>query len=143
MSEKKESVRKFILLNYFFSLVSNFALLPFFPAVSLTKNVREGTVGLILSCFDLGGFAANLILAKILYKFGRKFAVIAGLVLMFLSTSSFGLIEYIDNYWIYILISILIRILQGIVTKKYLFKGIFNDRHVLIIDFNLPFLGFD
>jgi MFS family permease len=88
------------------------AFFPLFVADHYVNHINTTMVAIILSSFEFAGVVSTPIHAVTISKMGRKNALLIGLLVLFLSTVSLGLMAYIDyDHWeIFFWISIVSRI---------------------------------
>lgn len=68
-------------------------------------------VGYIFSIYSVAVIVASPMIGKIITKFGRRFLIRMGVILMGLSFIGFGLLDFIENKSLYIGLTFLVRLL--------------------------------
>jgi MFS family permease len=98
----------------FFLYVANALVAPFYPKVAQDKNLSPFVIGCIFSAFPMGSFICSFTFGKMMTKWGRKRLMTAGLLLAGIAIFSFGLLDFIEDYWTFVILSSVTRLIQGI-----------------------------
>lgn len=104
--------------------------LTFFPLFCKDRGVQEGTIGLILSFYAIGMVISGPFIGPKLFKWGRHRILYTTMVISGISVVCFGLLKYIQNKYIFILVGCVLRFINGLVegiisTVIYAFLPIF------------------
>ena len=91
-------------------------LAPFYPDVAANNGLSEGTVGFIFAIFALMVMLVSPYLGVKMGEIGSRKMMIYGLALLSVSTVAFSVLDSIDpvHSTIFLVVSVLLRILQGI-----------------------------
>lgn len=89
---------------------------PFLPFEFEKKGISQDVMGYVFSLYSLSIIIASPIIGKSLQSFGRRNFIMFGLILMCFSFVSFGILHLIKNPELYIILTMLIRALQGLAT---------------------------
>lgn len=103
-------------LCFFVSISLNLnvtALLPTFCKNRFPK-ISSVWVGVVLSSYSLAYVIAAPLVGLLLPRIGRKNAVIIGVVSTVAAAVLFGLAGYCNNFWFYMTISLIARLIQGV-----------------------------
>jgi MFS family permease len=106
-------------LNFFIN-AANSILAPFYPGEALSKGVSQDVIGFIFSSHPLASFVFSLILGKMMNIWGRRKLLIIGLVLQSIGLIVFGAVIFINSQALFIAISIVARVFQGLGLASYL-----------------------
>jgi len=100
-------------INFFlYTAYSNLA--PFYPQHAKEKGVSQTIIGVIFSASPVGSFLLSFFFGKHMVKIGRKRLMAIGIVLEAIAVISFGFIDFITNREVFIGISYVTRLVQGI-----------------------------
>ena len=89
------------------------ALLPEFVQDNF-PNMDSFQVGLLMAIYPIAFLVTAPFIGEKLTSFGRKSSVLAGVILMTISTLTFGLAGYSKNAYPFFWISFVARLFQGI-----------------------------
>jgi MFS family permease len=78
------------------------------------KGISDFMVGIVLAMFEGGVLIFSPIVSLFLQKVGRKNFIIIGNFCMILSSIGFGMLIYVDHDVAFFIISIALRIVQGV-----------------------------
>ena len=98
----------------FFTNVANSILAPFYPDEALSKGVTTDIIGYIFSSHPVFSFLVSLLIGKQMKFWGRKKILVLGLLLQSIGLATFGAVIHVDDKLVFIVISLLARIIQGI-----------------------------
>jgi MFS family permease len=93
-------------LTMFFLCLGFYLLLPTLPVYIQKSGISESQLGLIIGGFTLSAVVARPIIGGLLDRFGRRFFIIAGLII-------FAIAMFLYNWASGILLLFLLRILHG------------------------------
>jgi DHA1 family multidrug resistance protein-like MFS transporter len=89
-------------------------LAPLYPTLAIEKGVEEYIVGIIFSFFAISNIISIPLTPKLINKFGRKNLFYMGIIIEASCTILFGMVRWINNYYIFIITSLFARFCQGI-----------------------------
>lgn len=96
-----------LILTLFFLCFGFYLLLPTLPIYIKELGIGESQLGLIIGSFTLSAVVARPIIGGLLDRFGRRFFIIAGLII-------FAIAMFLYNWASGILLLFLLRILHGV-----------------------------
>ena len=102
---------------FFITALSNSAyalIAPFLPFEFKKKGINQSVVGYIFSIFSLAVILTSPLIGKMINSRGRRPFIRLGVLFMGLSFIAYGLIAYIEDNTIYIMLSFTIRFIQGV-----------------------------
>ena len=118
--KQKKMVNLYILLVLNFITNSGMSLLaPFYPDLAKQKNLDVFYVGLVFGVLNVGAFISAIVFGKMMMAWGRKLIISIGLVLICLTTFTYGIIKYIDQMYFFLSVSIIARLIQGVGCSAY------------------------
>ncbi len=85
----------------------------FFPLKAKSKGVSETFIGYILANFALGTILSSLLFGKIMGKVGKNRLLYICLLFCMIGSIGFGMIDYINNVYWYIIIGSISRFICG------------------------------
>lgn len=89
-------------------------LAPFYPGIAeKEKGLSSFIIGMVMSSFSVSFVIASYIVGIKISKIGRRFTLYSGIILQSLSMIGFGLIVWIDNKILFIILSFAFRLLGG------------------------------
>jgi MFS family permease len=103
----------FLFLLILLSFVSYLVPSTFYPEVALEKGCGLGVIGGIISLFPIGGGLTSQYLGKSMNTLGRKRVIMLGGKLLSFSFLLFSLSIYINSKYIFIIVGVVARFLQG------------------------------
>lgn len=106
-------------LNFFIN-AANSILAPFYPDEAIAKGVSKDVIGLIFSSDPLASFFFSLALGKMMNKWGRRKLLTIGLFLQSFGLAAFGAVIHSPSQSVFIAISIIARVFQGLGLSAYL-----------------------
>ncbi|XP_076257050.1 MFS-type transporter SLC18B1-like isoform X1 [Rhynchophorus ferrugineus] len=113
----------------FMSFCSMSIMSPFYPAVAMKKGMSETMSGFVFGYYALVVFLSSPVFGKILPKIGAKYIFIYGLFVSGISSIIFGLLDKVDSYVSFVVLSFFIRGLEALGSSAYSTAG-----YVLIIN---------
>lgn len=87
---------------------------PFYPPEAQRRDISPDIVGYVFAALPLGGCIFSLIFGKYMRFWGRKRLLLIGITLLVIGFIMFGLIDFTLNKGIFLSISLIARIFQGI-----------------------------
>lgn len=113
--EIKEKHKIYILLLFaIYSEIGYSLLAPLYPMEAKERGVNTTMLGIIFASFGLSNFVFTILTPNLIKKKGKKYLLYLSLILEGISTIFFGLINYISYKLIFIIISFILRFIQGI-----------------------------
>ena len=111
----KENTKIFIYLNLLVILESSCYFLPviLFPIEAKNRKIAPIFIGLVLGMITLGSFFVALFLGKNLSKYNKKNLIASSLIVIIISLSLYGLCNFIENNNVFLIFSLISRIIQG------------------------------
>lgn len=106
----------------FLNLIINAAIsviAPFYPREAGKRGISSDIVGFVFASLPLGGFAFSLIFGKYMRFWGRKKILFLGMFLLIIGFIMFALIDLTLNTTIFLTISIIARMIQGLGLSAY------------------------
>jgi len=94
--------------------VPNSVMSPFYPREAHRHQMGDTLIGIVFSMNALGFIISCPIVGKMLIPFGRRNSLVLGLSILTTTSSLFGVLPYIDNKLLFALVSLTLRLLQGI-----------------------------
>ena len=106
-------------IGYFIINAANSAIAPFFPQRAITFGISQSLIGIIFATHPFGNFICTLLLGKKLQNGeNRKICTLSGVFLTAIGILMFAFVFYIENKTTFLSITIISRIILGIVKKK-------------------------
>ena len=107
--------KKIILLFIINSFVSmGYSIIaPLFPVLGRKISLSENVLGWIISLYSLADFAITPFTLQLIFKLGRKNLFYLTNITLAISIFSYGLLIYVNNYYIFLLISFTLRLIHG------------------------------
>ena len=105
-------------LNFFIN-AANSVLAPFYPNEAISKGLSTGLIGVVFSTHPICSFFFSLILGKMMKSWGRKRILTISLLLQAIGLILFGSVVHINDYSLFIFISVLARGIQGVGLGAY------------------------
>lgn len=87
--------------------------LPIYPELALSKNVTKDIIGVIFACYPITHLLTSFLFGKVMGYWDRKNMVLYCLLSLAFATLFFGVVDLIENTYLFILCSIFCRLLQG------------------------------
>ena len=107
---------------------------PYYTVEAKDKGASDSLIGLIFAINQFGGFVVSFILGKVMAHH-RKWIMIFSAFLMILSLLGFAFCIFIEDYNIFVIISLLCRLIQGIVfILFYFFLVLYLHLHYININ---------
>ncbi|XP_022912884.1 MFS-type transporter SLC18B1-like [Onthophagus taurus] len=113
----------------FTSYCSMSIMAPFYPREATAKGMSETLAGFVFSFYALVVFLSSPIFGKVLPKLGVKFTFIFGILTSGVCNIVFGTLQYIDNTFVFTLLSFIIRGTEALGASAYSTAG-----YVLVIN---------
>lgn len=87
--------------------------LPVYPELALSKNVTKDIIGIIFACYPITHLLTSFLFGKMMAYWDRKNMVLYCLLSLTFATFMFGIVDIIENTYLFIITSIFCRLLQG------------------------------
>lgn len=85
---------------------------PFYaPEATVVKGLSHTYAGLVIAASPLSSFFFSMIIGKMMSKWGRKKVMIISLIIFILLQIFFGLIGLINNKYLFLACSLIIRLI--------------------------------
>ena len=107
--------KKIILLFIINSFVSmGYSIIaPLFPVLGRKISLSENVLGWIISLYSLADFIITPFTLQLIFKLGRKYLFYLTNITLAISIFAYGLLIYVNNYYIFLLISFTLRLIHG------------------------------
>ena len=92
---------------------------PFYPTEAEKRGLSVDTVGFVFAALPFGGFFFALIFGKYMRFWGRKKLLVIGMILLIIGFLMFAVIDFTLNHDIFLVFSIIGRIIQGLGLSAY------------------------
>ncbi|XP_030765436.1 MFS-type transporter SLC18B1-like isoform X3 [Sitophilus oryzae] len=92
---------------------------PFYPAIATKKGMTDTMSGLVFGFYALVMFLSSPVIGKVLPKVGAKNIFIYGLFVSGTSSIIFGLLDKIESYTPFVILSFLIRGMEALGSSAY------------------------
>ena len=86
---------------------------PLFPVLGQKISLSENLLGWIISLYSLANFLITPFTPYLIFKFGRKNLFYITNIAEALSTIIYGLLIYVNNYYLFIFITFVVRLIHG------------------------------
>jgi len=113
MLEENKILLGLVIMNLFQSTALSI-ISPFYPRIAQDKGINHIMIGLIFAIAPFTRFLCSFIVGIILLKLGRKKAIIISTFIVAGSFIAFSLVIFIDDKVNFIVVSMIIRSLQGV-----------------------------
>ena len=87
---------------------------PIYPILAHNKKIPQSYVGQVIGIYSLASLAFSPFLSHLMKRFSKVSLVVFGLGLMSISLALFSLLPYIQNKALFLLVSFICRIGQGV-----------------------------
>ncbi|VVC34301.1 Major facilitator superfamily,Major facilitator superfamily domain [Cinara cedri] len=87
---------------------------PFYPEKAKEKGCTATQYGFVFGSFELVAFITSPIFGSLIQKVGLKYLLVLGIVMNALSTIAFGYLTYVDDKWVFLSLSLFLRILESL-----------------------------
>lgn len=92
---------------------------PILPEEAINRSISLDIVGIILAVYTITFLLASFIIGKMMALWGKIRFLNMALILLFLTTFSFGIIMFIKEKNIFIVVATLLRLVQGLACGTY------------------------
>ena len=103
----------FFILNVFLSMGYSLVA-PLFPVLGEKLTLSEHILGLIISAYSMTNFIITPFVPQLVSIIGRKKLFYISNIIEALATIIYGLMIYVNNYYIFIFITFSVRLIHGI-----------------------------
>lgn len=100
------------ILNTFISMGYSI-IAPLFPVLGKKISLSENLLGWIISIYSLANFIITPFTPQLIFKFGRKNLFYLTNIIEASATIIYGLLIYVNNYYFFIFITFIIRLIHG------------------------------
>jgi MFS family permease len=97
------------LLSMGYSLIA-----PLYPPLANERDIREKTVGVIISIFAVANFFATIYSPKIIRLVGRKKLLYVAIFIEAICTLVYGMLFFISSRYLFLLVSFITRFIHGV-----------------------------
>lgn len=100
------------IINSFISMGYSI-IAPLFPVLGKNLDLSENLLGWIISIYSLSNFVITPFTPQLVFKFGRKNLFYLTNIMEALATICYGLLNYVNNYNLFLFLAFSIRLLHG------------------------------
>lgn len=129
LSYKQKVSLAMLAIGDFMSVCSMSIISPFYPAVSAEKGVPGSVSGLIFAVYALVMFLSSPVFGKVLPKLGAKPMFTCGALIAGIANLSFGLVDRLEDFNLFVAASFTIRIIEALGAAAYSVAA-----YVLVVD---------
>jgi DHA1 family multidrug resistance protein-like MFS transporter len=122
-------MKKELIALFFINILSaiGYSLIaPLFPPLARERDLKEYTVGFIISLYAISNFLVTPFAPQIISKYGRKKVFYIATIMEAVCTWVYALLSYVDHPGAFIFISIVARFMNGVASSFVTILGKFK-----------------